>query len=521
MVAQRGLRNSSMDLPVPLPWIGEDCFGGCSIRRWPHIIFQVFWYAPAENAENGCIVLLGEAAAPPVTTLGSQPSSFRLPLTRFNRRAPRNSISFEEWRATYFEEFQRQKAKEDNIILNEQLRLQEADQKSSDQARNRELERLQEAMKQAFSPARTPKLLAAMSGKPCLGTDTSKLGSTTSMLETDLCTPRPLEAKLRGTPAKTSPPETRGGRIDAPPQKSSALERQGAHVVDYKAQSQFGILGSSLIARSFEDVCRKEDNLSLLKLTDGSHVRLPAGPLCLNSKQQAISKQSTNEQEIVGAEDTLKPCYLDVDLAWRGERDSRTGDVEGKLRVDLRSVIAPICGNEGSLRVRVCEVEVPFSSLTQSRTCSDSKLLPGMSRTDVASALASRVDELDREIPTLPQVHPLWLSPFSNVAEVASNLAQWTGSMVLQVSESADLLQRRHMGLLRDAMEPIAAPPRGSPDATKVEFEWNPVQLPAALPMPRCREKVQASAFFEPPHVPNRVYFARDRVAEPLCRRVY
>lgn len=79
---------------LPVVRTGEEHFSGCA-DRWAQVVFQVLWYMPEQPQE---VVLLGEAFAPPMSTLGSSFSSFRLPLYQFGRRLPQGAKAFENFR---------------------------------------------------------------------------------------------------------------------------------------------------------------------------------------------------------------------------------------------------------------------------------------------------------------------------------------------------------------------------------------------------------------------------------------
>jgi hypothetical protein len=412
------LQNRTLEMPgLPFPAVGNsDTFSGSTVPRWPHIIFQLFWYPPTTEDK---IVLVGEAAAPPIATLGPNTSTIRLPLDQWHRRAPRNAIAFEEWNAS-------------EACKNMQAELHtRANRRQKHVTRDFECERdcdlraLQQAMDEAYSPAKTCDLLGEIY--------------------------RPMERREKRSVRNTS----------------------------------------------------EDDHSSILRLTDGSYVTKPVRPLVISSPQKQESKGRTS----------TGTCYLDVDLAWTIPQDRNptpkhdVDQTRGALRIDLRCVYAPSC-HDGFLRVRVCEVEVPFPS----HNCFE----PQFHGVDASLTLAQRVESLEAgSMPALPEMHPVWTSKFQPISSpqgaatrdphAPKHFAQWNDSVVVKISQCAQLVRARRFGLLSDAMDPI----KGNIDPSrtlKVDFTWTPVQLPAPAPMARCSQHLVTSAFFEAPYMQTRTH---------------
>jgi len=166
---------------VPLPEAGVDPFAGSVPQRWPHIIFQVFWYPLLHEKERkDAVVLLGEAVAPPLATLGAAASSYRLPLNQVSRRVPRNAASYENWLQR---DFKVQQAQADNAAgqqAEEKARREAAETEWSARCRDLELLKLQSDFEREFfkspmpdlgqtsSPCPMPDLLAEIYGRPPL-----------------------------------------------------------------------------------------------------------------------------------------------------------------------------------------------------------------------------------------------------------------------------------------------------------------------------------------------------------------
>lgn len=257
----------------------------------------------------------------------------------------------------------------------------------------------------------------------------------------------------------------------------------------------------------------QQDALPKLRLSDGSSAAFAVRPLRVSSFRKDAGSPCGGDHWRHSAAESSRSS-LDVDLSWSVETAATASGSEerGILRVCVASALTPPCLT-GQLRVRVCELEslLPDAG-ARSRAASRAPASP--IATDAARALAARLEELEcSELPLLPTLHPLWVSPGRNVGDRGKHYTEWNETAVLRVTESADLARARLGNLIQDVVEPPTPRSRTSGlNVVKVDFEWRPdakpLKIPARVPMPRCREQMEQSAFFSSPHmvrtVPNR-----------------
>eukprot|EP00927_Polykrikos_kofoidii_P065219 TRINITY_DN61001_c0_g1_i1.p1 TRINITY_DN61001_c0_g1~~TRINITY_DN61001_c0_g1_i1.p1 ORF type:complete len:652 (-),score=81.47 TRINITY_DN61001_c0_g1_i1:95-2050(-) len=514
--------------PVTLePHMGTNPFatghdGAEPPRGWPNVIFQVFW-CPSQAKRSGeeLVVLLGEAVAPPLPSLGPLLRPHRLILHQLDRRPPQGSEPFEYWLEHILPDFVDRQLHEMQQQEEAELRFRRTSKRDKFRQRHAHLQNEELVRQNACSlldagpSGQGPILRGALEG--CWTTSevscAESLETSRGPFERDR--PRPLMKPTCPTLEELSG----GDGCEIPP----------------------------------------------LRLACGAVARFPRQPVSVEgaapSPRRAADGEvnsSSSDGRIAAATAAARfgaayagSCCLDVDLAWR-HSDGEAGDEfvpgewgpgfesrpGGSLEVLLRHVRLPPCA-EGRVCVRVCEVESPAKQ-----------------------PQVQGSHELPMATPPLPrfqETHPVWTSPFVFFdADQTPCFAAWPGGLaattaaasaavvngsrscamtraaatataavadavastafaVLPIKRSVDLVRMRLQRLIDDSVSFEPLTPIGSTTPTaetaataggstpwltprmEVSYDWHPVQLTEPKPIPRCTELMEHSALFEPP----------------------
>lgn len=285
---------------------------------------------------------------------------------------------------------------------------------------------------------------------------------------------------------------------------------------------------SAIFGRAPEPEVAPSKELKILqdvRLTSGQICQTPRLPEQLPQPQQAALASLDDEGALKGLPAPFKGNFsLDVDLAFDGPADPK--DVEsgndGVLGFNVRLLRVPPL-DSGYVRIRVCEVAQILDTGRHPVESCQIRRDVSTAATDSGHVLEAKLSARDSQPapPVLPPTRPLYSSPSTCLGTWAEEgggdgepgaaycCADWkaegcAGSVWISPKDKT-----RRIGVysfLRDsegesvgpAGVTLSGPPRShqhqQKEDVKVDYQWNPVPVPFSAPLPRCQERLEASA---------------------------